>query len=415
MSEKERQRKAFLEMVLQKKITLKKAAEQLNCSYRQAKRIYHRYQQGGDVGLIHQTRGRQSNRQHKQRQQIIARYQTRYTGFGPTLAAEKLAADDKFIVDHETLRRWLLQEQLWSKQRRHSPYRSRRERRAQFGELVQLDGSIHDWFEQGHYSCLMNMVDDATSTTQARLESGETTAAVFRILWQWITCYGIPLALYVDLKTVYVSPKEVEGFTHVARACSRLGIEIKKAYSAQAKGRVERNHAVYQDRFVKELRLQNIQTQPEANQLLQTGFIEQLNQKFQKIPRDSRDAHRPLQNIDLNQVLCWEYERQIQNDWTFSFAGCCYQLQKTQPLLVRPKQKISVCKHLDESLSVWFDEQPIPFVMIKKPPALPSVKKGYDSCKISQQARLNKHKTPWSQFNPKWLKSKNLTHLTTPE
>ena len=101
MSEKERQRKAFLEMVLQKKITLKKAAEQLNCSYRQAKRIYHRYQQGGDVGLIHQTRGRQSNRQHKQRQQIIARYQTRYTGFGPTLAAEKLAADDKFIVDHE--------------------------------------------------------------------------------------------------------------------------------------------------------------------------------------------------------------------------------------------------------------------------------------------------------------------------
>jgi transposase len=406
MSEKERQRKVFLEMVLLKKLTLKKAAKQLGCSYRHVKRLYQRYQQGGDKSLVHQHRGRLSNRRHVQRQQIIARYQTRYEGFGPTLAAEKLAEDDKLYVDHETLRRWLLQEGLWSKQRRRSPYRQRRERRAQFGELVQLDGSIHDWLEEGRHKCLMNMVDDATGKTLARLESGETTAAVFRILWAWIERYGIPLALYVDLKTVYVSVKQAEGFTHVARACARLGIEIKKAYSAQAKGRVERNHAVYQDRFVKELRLQNIKDEAAANELLANGFIDKLNERFEKPARISSSAHRCAEGVDLQQTLCWEYERQVQNDWTFSFQGQYYQIKKQPALLPRAKQTITIRQHLDNTISVWFKEKNLNVVAIDKPIKISLVKKGYDTQKISQQARLNKHKTPWGQFNPGWLKNK---------
>ncbi len=406
MSEKERLRKAVFEMVKRNQLPLGKAAQQCGMSYRQASRLYQRYLREGDGGLVHQGRGKSSNRQHAHRQEILARYCADYEGFGPTLAAEKLAEHANLFVDHDTLRQWLLAEGLWHRKRQRKPYRARRERRAQFGELVQIDGSIHDWFAEGRLRCLMNMVDDATSKTQARLESGETTAAVFRILEEWITRYGIPLALYVDLKSVYVSSQSTNSFSHVERACEKLGIRMIKAYSPQAKGRVERSHAVYQDRFVKEIRLKQITTEAEANALLAGGFIDQLNQKFAKPARDCRDAHRPLNGLDLNQILCWEYERQVQNDWTFLFEGNCYQIQKTSARFVKSKQKIHIRQHLDGSLSAWRNGQSIAFEPIEKPSRLPQPKTGPNNQRLSQQARCNKHKTPWSQFNPSWLKTK---------
>lgn len=229
----------------------------MGLSYRQAKRVYKKYLTQGDCGLVHKSRGRSSNRQHAQREQIIARYKERYSDFGPTLAAEKLAEDDNLFVDHETLRRWLLKENLWKKKRKRSPYRKWREPKAQFGEMVQLDGSFHDWFENGSEDCLLNFVDDATSMTFSRLEGGETTAGIFRLMWHWIDYYGVPMSFYVDLKNVYISHKK-DGFSHVQKACKKLGIRMIKAYSPQAKGRVERKHGVYQDRFIKELRLAGI-------------------------------------------------------------------------------------------------------------------------------------------------------------
>lgn len=314
--QKERLRKAVFEMVKQGRITLVMAARQAELSYRQAKRLYKRYKREGDAGLVHKHRGRESNRKHPDRDKIIMRYKERYAGFGPTLAAEYLE-EDQLKIDHETLRRLLLSEGLWSKQRKRSPYRRQRECRAQFGELVQIDGSIHNWLGDGKHSCLLNMVDDATSKTLAYLESGETTRCVFLVIWKWIERYGIPLAFYVDLKTVYVSRRETLSFSHVEKACKKLGIHIIKAYSPQAKGRVERKHGVYQDRFVKELRLRKIKTIEGANEVLASGFIDKLNRKFEKPARNPESAHRKRNRIDLNQALCWEYERQIQNDWTF--------------------------------------------------------------------------------------------------
>lgn len=195
MSAQERQLKVLLEMVRQEKLSLKAVSEQIDLSYRQIRRIYKRYNKMGDAGLVHQGRGRLSNRQHPQRALVIERYRSRYEDFGPTLAAEKLLQEG-FKIDHETLRRWLLAEGLWCQKRQRLPYRQRRERRAQFGELLQMDGSIHDWFEEGSYKCLLNIVDDATGKTLSRLEEGETTEGVFRLLWDWIERYGIPLALY---------------------------------------------------------------------------------------------------------------------------------------------------------------------------------------------------------------------------
>jgi transposase len=400
MSEKERQRKALFEMVKQGKLTLVQAAIQCNLGYRQALRVYHNYLKKGDAGLVHQARGQKSNRSHPHRAIIITQYQERYEGFGPTLAAEKLIEEDGLLVNHETLRGWLIKENLWHKTRKRSPYRSQRERKAQFGELIQMDGSIHDWFEEDHHDCLLNMVDDATSKTFAHLASGETTRCVFWAIWKWIERYGIPLAFYVDLKTVYVSPKDTT-FSHVEKACKKLGIRIIKAYSPQAKGRVERKHGVYQDRFVKELRLKNIKTIPEANALLENGFIDKLNEKFEKPARNEQSAHRPLNDIDLNQILCWEYERQVQNDWTFSFKNKCYQIEKLYGCVVRPKAKITVRYHLDDSISVWYKDKKLSIKLLdKKPEKQQKPKRVLSAC---QAGKVKNWRSPWRQFNRHWL------------
>lgn len=404
MSDKERLRKAILEMVKQGKITLVMAAIQCDISYRQAIRLYQCYIIHGDAGLIHKARGMSPNNAHPDREKILELYRLKYQGFGPTLAAEKLDEDDGLHVNHDTLRGWLLAENLWHKQRKRCPYRRQRECRAQFGELVQIDGSIHDWFIEGRHRCLLNMVDDATSKTHAHMESGETTRCVFQSMWEWIERYGIPLAFYVDLKTVYVSPKDLT-FSHVEKACKKLGICIIKAYSPQAKGRVERSHGVYQDRFVKELRLKNIKTIEGANALLKNGFIDKLNNKFAKPARNPISAHRPLNDLDLNQILCWEYERKVKNDWTFSFMNECYQVKKESGHIVKPNKKIIVRRHIDGSTSAWYQGQQLHIEQLAKRPEVLSQQKS-DVIPLSASAAGRRHSrnSPWRKFNPQWFK-----------
>jgi hypothetical protein len=399
MSDKERLRKAHFEMVKLSKITLVIASIQCSLSYRQAIRLYHRYLLEGDPGLIHKARGRLSNHRHAERKKIISLYKEKYEGFGPTLASEKLEEDDNFIVDHETLRGWLLEEKLWHRQRKRQPYRQRRECRAQFGELVQLDGSIHDWLEEGRKTCLLNMVDDATSKSLSYLDTGETTRSIFIVLWRWIERYGVPLAAYVDLKSVYVSSKQ-ENFTHVQRACSKLGIRIIKAYSPQAKGRVERNHGVYQDRFVKELRLKKIKKIEQANEVLEGGFIDKLNQKFEKLAKNPVSAHRPL-DCDLNQILCWEYKRHVQNDWTFSFKNKCYQIKKSYGDTVKPKVEIYIRKHLDGSISAWYKDKRLSIKELEARPKMIELQLPKNVIKL----KLEKTKSPWSISNTNVFKT----------
>ena len=392
MSEQERQLKALLEMVKRQQLTLKKVSEQIDLSYRQVKRIYKRYCTMGDAGLIHRSRGRLANRQHSHKTLIIERYQQRYEGFGPTLAAEKLL-EEGFKVDHETLRRWLLAKGIWSQKRQRQAYRQRRERRAQFGELIQIDGSIHDWFSEGKLTCLINMVDDATGKTLSRLEEGETTAGVFRLIWSWIEHYGIPLALYVDLKAVYVSPKE-GGYSYLQAACKKLGIRVIKAYSPQAKGRVERNHAVYQDRLVKELKLQNIVTIGKANGLLEAGFVDGLNKRFEKPPRIAESAHRAIGSLDLKQISCWEYTRKLLNDWTFSFEGNYYQVRKTSCGL-RPRMELYVRRHLNEEISAYYQKERLEIELLSEKPS--KITKVQNIHLPFQAARSQSEQHPWKR------------------
>jgi transposase len=207
LSKRELQRGGVLARVKAGGLRLTDGAVLMRVSYRQAKRLWKRYQAGGVASLQHANAGRTSNRARpaKQRKKILQKVEEKYSGFGPTLAAEHLGMEDRLPVHPETLRRWMLSAGLWKKARQRKQHRRRRERRAHFGELVQMDGSFHDWYQgRAGKACLMNMVDDATSTVEARLGEQETIWAAARVLRQWIEKYGVPLALYTDWKNVYV-------------------------------------------------------------------------------------------------------------------------------------------------------------------------------------------------------------------
>jgi transposase len=271
-------------------LRLGEASELLELSYRQAKRIWARYRVGGGKALQHGNCGRRSNRAYpmKLRAAVLEQVKARYEDFGPTLAAEHLARDDGLEVPAETLRRWMRQAGLWPRQRRRKPYRQRRERKAHFGELVQLDGSFHDWLEErGRRGCLMHMVDDATTTALGRFSEQETIWAAAGVLRGWIERYGVPRALYTDWKNVYVRPPNAQerlrgepAVRQFGRMCGKLGIRIIAASSPQAKGRVERAHGTHQDRLVKKLRLAGIANYEQANGYLHEHYLAEHNRRY---------------------------------------------------------------------------------------------------------------------------------------
>jgi len=276
LSTRERKRLELLSRVKDGVLKLVKAAELVGLSYRQMKRVWKRSRDEGDAGLAHRGRGRASNRRRDAgfRKRVLARYAKQYPDFGPTLASEYLA-QEALPVDHETLRRWLLEAGLWRKQRRRQKHRQRRERRAHCGELIQMDGSHHDWFEgRRGWAVLMVMIDDATNRTYARFYEAEDTRAALDILGRYARRYGLPQALYVDHDSIYECTREARmdeelrgagPQTQFARAMQVLAVDLIPANSPQAKGRVERRHGVFQDRLVKALRLLKISTVETAN------------------------------------------------------------------------------------------------------------------------------------------------------
>ncbi len=417
MSKKELRRKSILDLVQIGQLSLKDASQRLDVSYRQIRRINQRYSKEGDTGLIHKNRGKVSPRKLplEMKQNVLALYQEKYWDFGPTLASEKLLEEDGYQLHAETLRLWLKEAGLWQNHRQRKAHRKRRNRRDRFGELLQLDGSIHAWITGIDVKqCLMNLVDDATGKTLSLMDIGETTAGAFRLLNGWIKLHGIPMAIYVDLKSLYVSPKalqaeegwtEPEWLTHFSSACKELGIEIIKAYSPQAKGRVERSHGVYQDRLVKEIRLKKIQTIEEVNHLLRSGFVDALNKKFMKTPHCLEDAHITLlPDQRLDDILCWKYSRIVSNDFVIRFENQLFQIDKCYGQAIRPKQTITLKRHLNGRISLWSKGQKIGYHTIEQREEKALEKQGHDRWQRSIISQRNKNKSPWSQFNPGWLK-----------
>ena len=332
MSTRELKRLGVMARVEKEALNLVNAAAILGLSYRQAKRIWRRYQDEGAEGLQHRSVGRVSGRGNpkKFRLKVLRLVRQKYSGevgerFGPTLAAEHLGSEDNMEVDPETLRRWMLAEGLWSGMRKRRAHRKRREAKEHFGELVQMDGSFHEWFEQrGPKGCLMNLVDDATATTLAAMGAEETIWTAAGVLRSWIEEYGVPVALYTDWKTVYVKEAAEQqllrgeaALTQFGRMCARLGIRIIAAHSPQAKGRVERRNGLLQDRLVKALRLRGISDLEGANLYLEQEFLRELNGHFTVAPASPADVHRPAPG-NLREVLSWAEERVVQRDWTLA-------------------------------------------------------------------------------------------------
>jgi transposase len=417
MSEKERLRKVVLEGVREGRMTIRGAATRLGVSYRQARRIWKRFCALGDPGLIHRGRGRPSNRSRPAalREKVIRRYRERYEGFGPTLAGEKLAEEGLFL-DHETLRRWLIAKRLWAGPAPGVKHRAYRQRRARFGELVQLDGSLHRWFGKDFpEACLLNMVDDATGRTLSLLLEHESTEGAMRLLWRWIERFGVPLALYTDKHTIYQSPREPtleetlageEPLSAFGRACKKLGIKIITAHSPQAKGRVERKHGVFQDRFYKELALQRVKTIEGANALLQNGFVEDLNRRFAVSPADSRDAHRPFAAGEtLAGIFCWEEKRCVQNDFTLRHDNRWYQIRRENRVLPRPKSRVTVKTLLDGTVELWFKNRRLDAVPIEGRPEKPKMAATPKQIPVYHPPPNHPWRKPWNAKNTaQWRK-----------
>ena len=372
MSTRELRRAGVLARVAAGTLTLRSAATLMAVSYRQAKRLYGRYREQGAKGLRHRSAGRRSNaaRNADERAHILGLIRDKYSGavderFGPTLAAEHLASEDGVQVHPDTLRRWMVATGLWSRRRKRSPYRRRRERKAHFGELVQLDGSFHPWFEaRGPQSCLLTMVDDATGRSLGRFTVQETIWAAVGVLRAWIEQHGIPRALYTDWKNVYVRPPNqaeratgAEPLTQFGRMCAKLGITIIPASSPQAKGRIERHHGTHQDRLVKKLRRHAIADLAAANAFLAAEYWADHNERFARPAASPDDFHVALpRGVRLEAVFRLEETRTVANDWVVRYDNRYFQIERQSP---RPpaRSTVSIYEAADGGIEIRYRDR----------------------------------------------------------
>ncbi|OFW39494.1 MAG: hypothetical protein A3J28_14395 [Acidobacteria bacterium RIFCSPLOWO2_12_FULL_60_22] len=387
MSDKEQRRAEVMGRIKKGDLRLGSGAEMLGISYRQVKRVWRRYRTEGKKGLVHGNVGRRSNRAKPSefRHGVLQLVREKYSGgvgerFGPTLAAEHLASEDGQQVDPETLRRWMLSQGLWSRERKRKAHRKRRERHPHFGELVQLDGSFEDWLEErGPGGCLMNLVDDATGTTLCRLGEQETTWAAAGVLRVWIQQQGIPQALYTDWKNVYVKQPSAqqrlrgeEPLTQFGAMCSRLGIAILAASSPQSKGRVERNHGTHQDRLIKKMRRKNICTHAAANQFLEREYLPEHNRRFARLPASPEDFHRRCPGKGrLDEIFRLETERTLGNDWVVRHENRLYQVTR-QSRYAPARAKVVVCEWEDGRCEIRYRGQRLAYTEIAERPAKPA-------------------------------------------
>lgn len=364
MSQRERDVLKVMQPVLDGERTQAEAARLLQLSVRQIRRLQRKLEADGDAALVHGLRGRPSNRQHDPqfKQRVLKRYRSRYADFGPTFACEKLAAEG-LPVRVETLRRWLLAEGLRSRQRHRDPHRSRRPRRSCFGELVQMDASIHDWLEgRGETIVLITMIDDATSRVMARFYPGGTVEAHMDLLERWIRKYGRPMAIYTDRHSIFEAHEkgqplaDPDAKTQFGRALAELEITLIRAHSPQAKGRVERSFGTAQDRWVKELRLAQAQTCVQANAVLER-VVPDHNRRFGRKARVTTDCHRTLgPKQRLESILSIQSERVVSNDYVVRWEGRFFQLLPPAFSGLR-KGKVVIEERRDGTMAIRFGDR----------------------------------------------------------
>jgi hypothetical protein len=377
MSGKELDRMQVLQDLSTKQITVAEAAGLMRLTRRQVFRLAKRYREDGPTALVSQRRGSPSNRSHPAavRAEALALIKAHYADFGPTLAAEKLAERHNLRLGVETLRQWMLADGIWTDRKQRLPrvYQPRY-RRACLGELIQIDGCEHWWFEgRGPQCTLLAFVDDATSRIMhAAFVPTESTFAYFRATRAYLERYGKPVAFYSDKHSVFrVSSKEAkggDGMTQFGRALDELTIEIICANAPQSKGRVERCFGTLQDRLVKELRLSGIDTL-EAGNVFLPSFLEAHNARFAKPPVRERNAHRPLsERDDLDEVFAWKEERTVTRSLTLQYDQTLFLLEPNEVPRPLARQRVTVCDYPDGRLAIKHKGRELPYRVFDKRP-----------------------------------------------
>lgn len=368
LTNREWRRLEIINRLIKRQINGTQAAELTELSVRQVKRLKAKVIENGFKGIAHGGRGQTSNFKisDDERDLIVSLIKEHYYDFGPTLAAEKLAERHNIIRDPNTIKAIMVAEKLWTPQRKKSgntkPRRAWRLRRANYGELIQFDGSYEHWFENREGTsevCLLAAIDDATGRiVHAKFDEHEGVFPVFGFWHKYLTNAGKPLSIYLDKFSTYKMNQKVAVENHdlktqFQRAMTELRIEPIFANSPQAKGRVEKLFRTLQDRLVKELRLQNISNIETANKFLQEKFIPSFNKRFAVPPRHPSDLHKPLTDKEKNSlasVLSRQTPRVVQNDFTVSFNTHWFQLLPQQPVTVCKRDHIVVEERTDGSI-----------------------------------------------------------------
>ena len=368
---------------IEKNITQQQAADILSLSDRQVRRIAERIRLEGDNGVIHKLRGKLSNRTLACKSKALRLFKAKYPDFGPTLASEKLFERDKVEVNDETLRLWLIKEGVPYKKRKKMPHRQWRERRHYFGEMIQMDGSDHDWLEErGPRLIFMGYIDDATGNPFGRFYEYEGTIPAMDSFKRYIERYGIPVSIYIDKHAAYKSKKKLsiedelsnkDPLTQFTRAMEELGVEVIYANSPQAKGRIERLFNTFQDRLLKELRLDKARTIEDANKVAER-FLPKYAKRFSVKAVYSDDLHRPIpKGLDLDKILCIREEHPLRNDFTVAHDKKLYQIEDN----IRAKS-VTVEERIDGSMIITYKDKPLEFKEIVNRPKKEEPKKTYE-------------------------------------
>lgn len=382
MSGREIDRLSVINRLIGKQIVAREAAEQLRLSVRHVKRLKKRLKKKGARGLVHQGRGRASNRRLSVDllKKILALVKTTYVGFGPTLAAEKLLERNKIKVSDETLRAIMSKNNLWKPKvrKRNQQHREWRPRKDNYGALVQYDGSYHLWFEdRAPECCLLLAVDDATGCiTKAWFDYHEGILPTFGFWKAYVEEKGKPVAIYLDKFSTYkinhkAAQDNKELITQFQRACQDIDIKLISAHSPEGKGRVERMFETLQDRLVKELRLEGISDIATANKFLKEKYIPVFNAKFAVVPAKRTDLHRPLTATDSQQLtsaFAVHSHRVVMNDFTVRFDNQYFQLEQQQPVTVCRQDKILIEEHLDGSIKLKLRAKELRYLVLPKRP-----------------------------------------------
>ena len=375
MSDGELTRLEVLRDLDEGRLTAEAARQLLALSRRQLFRVLQAYRADGAAGLISRKRGRPSNRKAPDslRRSALAIVRERYADFGPTFAAEKLAALHEIEISHETLRKWMIADGLWlDRQRRLKRAYQPRYRRDCVGELVQVDGSEHRWFEgRGPMCTLLVFIDDATSRLmQLRFAPSESTFSYFAATRTYLETYGKPVALYTDKHGVFRVNRQDsaggDGLTQYGRVLHKLNIDLICANSSQAKGRVERANKTLQDRLVKELRLAGVSTMEDGNAFL-PRFMADYNVRFAKPPANLKDLHRPLTARDnLDEALCWRETRHVSQSLTVHYDRTAYILEQSPLSLAAAGKELEVIEFADGPVILRFQGVDLPYRMFDK-------------------------------------------------